>query len=52
MSLSRCCNAAIALGAAQRAMLRQLIADKQKQAIQQRRRESLQLAAPNAGGHP
>lgn len=40
------------LGAAQRAMLRQLIADKQKQAIQQRRRESLQLAAPNAGGHP
>lgn len=39
-------------GAAQRAMLRQLIADRQKQAIQQRRRESLQLTAHGAGGHP
>lgn len=39
-------------GAEQRAMVRQLVADRQKQAIQQRRRESLQLAAHGAGGHP
>ncbi|MGH9533356.1 MAG: tetratricopeptide repeat protein [Terriglobales bacterium] len=39
------------LGEEQRAMVRQLVAAKQAQAIQQRQRESLQLAAPTAGGH-
>lgn len=39
-------------GAAQRAILRQLVEAKQKQAIQQRQRESLQLAAPPSGDHP
>lgn len=38
-------------GAAQRAILRQLVEAKQKQAIQQRQRESLQLSARDAGGH-
>lgn len=37
--------------AAQRAMLRQLVAAKQAQAIQHRQQESLQLTAHAAGGH-
>lgn len=39
-------------GAEQRAMVRQLVAHKQQQDIQQRRRESLQLTAHDAGGRP